>query len=83
MRAIEAELGTTATVGVGIPGTISPRTDLVKNANSTCLIGRPLGREAALTNLRTHIDGVAKHFRGRVKGWDVVNEAINDGGAIA
>jgi endo-1,4-beta-xylanase len=41
--------------------------------------GRPLRREAALTNLRTHIDGVAKHFRGRVKGWDVVNEAINDG----
>mgnify|MGYP002637482186 CR=1 FL=1 len=30
-------------VGVGIPGAISPITGLVKNANSTCLIGRRLG----------------------------------------
>jgi fructokinase len=30
------------TVGVGIPGTISPATGLVKNANSTWLIGQPL-----------------------------------------
>jgi fructokinase len=32
-------------VGVGIPGTIVPRTGLVKNANSTWLNGRPLGRD--------------------------------------
>ena len=31
-----------ARVGVGIPGAISPATGLVKNANSTWLIGRPL-----------------------------------------
>jgi fructokinase len=31
-----------ATVGVGIPGAISPATGLVKNANSVWLIGRPL-----------------------------------------
>ena len=50
MRAIEREIGQTASVGVGMPGTISPATGLVKNANSTCLIGRPLQRdlEAAL-----------------------------------
>src|SRR5690349_8795701 len=30
------------TVGIGIPGTISPATGLVKNANSTWLNGRPL-----------------------------------------
>ena len=35
------------TVGVGIPGTISPATGLIKNANSTWLIGRPLGRGSA------------------------------------
>jgi fructokinase len=29
-------------VGVGIPGTLSPATSLIKNANSTCLIGNPL-----------------------------------------
>jgi len=32
-------------VGVGIPGAISPETGLVKNANSTCLIGHPLDRD--------------------------------------
>ncbi|MEO7157883.1 MAG: ROK family protein, partial [Vicinamibacterales bacterium] len=31
-----------ATVGVGIPGAISPASGLVKNANSTWLIGKPL-----------------------------------------
>jgi endo-1,4-beta-xylanase len=40
--------------------------------------GQPLPREAALTNLKAHIETVVKHFKGKVKGWDVVNEAIND-----
>ena len=50
VHGIEAELGGSTTVGMGIPGTLVARTGLVKNANSTCLIGRPLGRdlEAAL-----------------------------------
>jgi fructokinase len=39
---IEATLGRTGTVGVGIPGAISPATGLVKNANSIWLNGRPL-----------------------------------------
>lgn len=34
--------GTSCTVGVGIPGTVSARTGLVKNANSTWLNGMPL-----------------------------------------
>jgi len=42
VRTIEQEIGATATVGIGIPGTLSPATGLVKNANSTWLIGRPL-----------------------------------------
>lgn len=42
---IEAAFGGRMTVGVGIPGTIVARTGLVKNANSTCLIGHPLGRD--------------------------------------
>jgi fructokinase len=48
--AIEQEIGQTAPVGIGIPGALSPATGLVKNANSTWLIGRPLQRdlEAAL-----------------------------------
>ncbi|HML11457.1 MAG TPA: ROK family protein [Stellaceae bacterium] len=50
VRGIEAELGGRLTVGIGIPGTLIADTGLVKNANSTWLIGRPLGRdlEAAL-----------------------------------
>jgi len=46
----ESDLGERGTVGVAIPGTISPMTGLVKNANSTRLIGHPLDKdlEAAL-----------------------------------
>ncbi|MFC3681277.1 ROK family protein [Bacterioplanoides pacificum] len=33
------------TLGLGIPGAISPTTGLVKNANTTCLIGRDLQRD--------------------------------------
>jgi fructokinase len=43
VRDIEREIGEPGTVGVGIPGTISPASGVVKNANSTWLIGRPLG----------------------------------------
>jgi len=39
---IERKTGLSGTVGIGIPGSISPATGLVKNANSTCLIGKPL-----------------------------------------
>ena len=39
---LERDAAMTATVGVGIPGMISPQTGLVKNANSTWLIGHPL-----------------------------------------
>ena len=45
VTAIECELGATGTVGIGIPGAISAVTGLVKNANSTWLIGRPLDRD--------------------------------------
>jgi len=44
---IEEQLANEASVGVGIPGAISPATGLVKNANSTWLIGRPFDRDLA------------------------------------
>jgi fructokinase len=47
VAAIESELGRSGTVGAGIPGTISATTGLVKNANSTWLIGHPLDRDLA------------------------------------
>lgn len=47
---LEQAAGRRCTVGVGMPGAISPATGLVKNANSTWLIGRQLDcdLEAAL-----------------------------------
>jgi fructokinase len=39
---LERDTALRGTVGVGIPGAISPATGLVKNANSTWLIGHPL-----------------------------------------
>jgi len=46
--AIEGELGAgRLTVGIGMPGAISPATGLVKNANSTWLIGRRLDADLA------------------------------------
>jgi fructokinase len=47
VRAIEEEIGTRGTVGIGIPGTISPATGLIKNSNSTWLNGRALGEDLA------------------------------------
>ena len=45
VAALERQAATTGSVGLGIPGTVSPGTGLVKNANSTWLIGRPLGAD--------------------------------------
>jgi fructokinase len=45
VRSMEGELGTTGSVGVGMPGALSPATGLVKNANSVWLNGRPLDRD--------------------------------------
>jgi len=42
---LESQLGSKATVGVGIPGTISPATGLVKGSNVLTLNGRPLDRD--------------------------------------
>ena len=66
-----------ATVGVGMPGVMSPATGLVKNANSTWLIGHPfaadlsarLGREVRCANdancfaLSEAVDGAAAGAR--------------------
>jgi fructokinase len=72
VSACEAATGA-STVGVGIPGAVSPATGVIKNANSTWLIGRSLsadltaalGREVRLANdancfaLSEAIDGAA------------------------
>jgi fructokinase len=45
VEGVEREVGGQGTVGVGIPGSVSPATGLVRNANSTWLNGRPLERD--------------------------------------
>ena len=45
VRDIEARIGRRASVGIGMPGAISPATGLVKNANSTWLNGQPLAQD--------------------------------------
>jgi fructokinase len=42
---LEQNVDHQATVGIGIPGTISPATGTVKNANSTWLIGKAFGQD--------------------------------------
>ena len=45
---IERQLGVRGSVGVGSPGALSPVTGVIKNANSTCLNGKPLDRDLAV-----------------------------------
>ncbi len=45
IAAIQQETGRNGTIGVGIPGAMSSHSGLVKNANSTWLIGKPLVRD--------------------------------------
>ena len=47
VTATEAEAGAPCSVGLGIPGTISPATGVVKNAYNSPFNGRPLDRDLA------------------------------------
>jgi endo-1,4-beta-xylanase len=42
--------------------------------------GQPMTRELAMERLSNHITAEVGRYKGRVYGWDVVNEAINDNG---
>src|SRR5574341_1427391 len=45
VNGIEQDTGRAGSVGVGMPGALSPASGLVKNANSTWLIGRAIDRD--------------------------------------
>ena len=49
VEAADTALGGRGTVGIGIPGTISPATGVIKNANSTWLNGRPFDADLTAT----------------------------------
>ncbi len=66
----------TASVGVGIPGAISPATGLVKNANSTWIIGQALDRDlSAALERPVKIENDANCF--------ALSEAVDGAGAGA
>ena len=70
----ERELAVRATVGVGIPGVISPATGLVKNANSQALIGHALDQDLAAALRRpVRVENDANCF--------ALSEAVDGAGA--
>ena len=44
--------------------------------------GLPVTREVLLARMKEHIFTVAGRYKGRVLGWDVVNEALNEDGTL-
>jgi fructokinase len=83
----------TCTVGIGIPGAISPATGVIKNANSTWLNGRPLhvdleralGRAVRLQNDANCL-ALSEAIDGAAAGADVVFAVIlgtGVGGGVA
>jgi fructokinase len=77
--ASEAKLGRKGSVGIAIPGAVSRETGLVKNANSTNLIGHPLDKDLGAALRRTvRVENDANCFTlseatdGAGVGYDVV-----------
>jgi endo-1,4-beta-xylanase len=44
--------------------------------------GKPVDRETLLNRMRDHIYNVVGRYKGRIQGWDVVNEALNEDGSV-
>jgi len=44
--------------------------------------GNPVSCDTLLERLRDHIHTVVGRYRGRIHGWDVVNEALNEDGTL-
>ncbi len=43
---------------------------------------KPVTKEVALARLRNHIKTIVGRYKGKIREWDVVNEAINDGPGV-
>jgi endo-1,4-beta-xylanase len=44
--------------------------------------GKPASRDVLLQRMREHIFTVVGRYKGRIKGWDVVNEAVEENGSL-
>jgi fructokinase len=63
VRDIEQSLGGRGSVGIGIPGVISPATGLVKNANTIALNGNPFDKDiSALLEREVRVENDANCF---------------------
>jgi fructokinase len=88
VREVEREAGEPCTVGIGLPGLVSPRTGLVANAYNTPLNGKPLKRDlegALARELRFANDGncfaLSEARDGAARGARVVFGAVLGTGA--
>ena len=45
-------------------------------------LGNLLSRDALLERMRDHISTVVGRYRGKITGWDVVNEAVDEDGSL-
>lgn len=45
-------------------------------------LGKPLDRESLLKRMQDHIFAVVGRYKGRINGYDVVNEALNEDGTL-
>lgn len=44
--------------------------------------GKPVSRDTLLNRMHDHIRTVVGRYRGRIRGWDVVNEALEEDGTL-
>jgi len=44
--------------------------------------GKPASRDTLIARMRSHIFAVVGRYKGRIRGWDVVNEAVAENGSL-
>jgi endo-1,4-beta-xylanase len=44
--------------------------------------GQPASKQLVFSRLKNHIEAVMGRYKGRIQGWDVVNEALNEDGTL-
>src|SRR5215469_4641522 len=44
--------------------------------------GNPVSRDVLLERMRDHINKVVGRYKGKISGWDIVNEALNEDGTL-